>query len=265
MLSKSASQTKLASFEIVGTIAIVEIPRGFGKYAKTIAKRLMLQNPRITTVVKKIGGRRGTFRLQKVRILAGRRTTLTEAKESGLRMLVDVAKVYFSPRLANERLRIARAVKPGEHVLVMFSGVAPYPLVIARYSRAERVYGIEINPVAHALAVQNVALNKLGHKIVLFKGDVRKIIPQLWRKFDRIVMPLPKTGKGFLNLALLVAKKGATIHYYTFAHENELSAVAGDVEKVCASLKKRCKILQIVRAGQHSPRVWRICVDFKVY
>jgi len=36
------------------------------------------------------------------------------------------------------------------------------------------------------------------------------------------------------------------------------------IEKACKKLGKKYKILEWVKCGQHSPRTFRICVDFKV-
>ena len=48
--------------------------------------------------------------------------------------------------------------KPGEKVLVMFSGCAPYPVVIGRNTKAKEIYGIELNPLAHKFAEENVMI-----------------------------------------------------------------------------------------------------------
>ena len=85
-----------------------------------------------------------------------------ERRKGHARMLYEnVEKVYFSPRLATERLRIAKLVKKNESVLVMFSGSGAYPLVIAKNSNPNIIYGIEVNPIAHKYAEQNIFLNKI--------------------------------------------------------------------------------------------------------
>jgi tRNA (guanine37-N1)-methyltransferase len=251
-------------FDTIGDIAIIEIPPELKKKQKIIANAVLEHQPNIKVVLKKSGMHSGRYRTQKLVYVAGERRTLTVHRECGVQMKVDAGRVYFSPRLSAERLRIAQMIKPGEQVLVMFSGVAPYPLVFARNSKAEKIIGIELNPAAHKLAVENVAFNKLGHKILLFKGDVSKVVPKLGQKFDRIVMPLPQTAEAFLGSALKAAKKGSVIHFYTFAPEESLSDAEGKVLKACKSNGIRCKILRTVRAGQYSPRKFRVCVDFSI-
>ena len=36
------------------------------------------------------------------------------------------------------------------------------------------------------------------------------------------------------------------------------------IEKACKKGKMKCKILETVKCGQHSPYVYRICVDFVI-
>jgi len=93
------------AFDIVGTIAVIEIPAELEGYEKIIGATLLSITPQITTVTKKVGGHAGRYRRQKVRILAGRRTKTTIHSENGVRMKVNVETAYFSPRLSTERGR----------------------------------------------------------------------------------------------------------------------------------------------------------------
>ncbi len=147
----------------------------------------------------------------------------------------------------------------------MFSGVAPYPLVLAKYSPAKLIVGVEKNPVAHKYAKKNLLLNKIpAGKIVLFNADVKKKVPQLKQKFDRIIMPLPKTGEEFLSVAFKSIKRGGIIHLYQFADETKFEILSRHVLLICNFLKRKCVILGIFKAGQHAPHVYRVRVDIKV-
>lgn len=249
-----------SSFDIVGDIAVFQnFPEELKKKEKLIAGALMSLNKNIKTVAKKIGTVSGKYRLPKVKIVAGKKTKETVHKENGVLLKLNVEKCYFSPRLSAERLRIARLVKKGERVLVMFSGIAAYSLVISKNSNAGEILGIELNPVAHRFALENLRINKASNIRVYF-GDVKKILPKLNKKFDRIVMPLPRNAEGFLDLALKHANKKAVLHFYDFEQADELNKAAEKIRAHC----KRCKILRIVKCGQYAPGRYRICVDFKV-
>ncbi len=260
-LTESELKELKTAYDTIGSIAIIEIPKKLVKKEKTIANELMKLQKNIKTVCKKTSFYGGKYRTRKLKIIAGEKTKETEYKENGVVLKLDVEKVYFSPRLSTERLRIMKLVKPNESVLVMFSGCAPYVCVIAKNTKAKEVYGIEINPVAHKYAEQNVKLNKLNN-VTLIKGDVARVIPKLNKKFDRIVMPLPKSAKTFLKYAFKAAKKGATIHFYDFEREDELNKAKEKVMKECKKYKKKCEILNIVKCGQYGPRKYRVCVDF---
>ncbi len=252
------------SQEIVGKIMILEIPDKLKKKEKLIAQAYLARSRQVETVVRKAEIHEGDYRLRKVKILAGKRTKETVHYENGVRIKLDLEKTYFSARLGNERLRIARQVKKGEEVLVMFSGAAPYPLVLARHSPAKKIYGIEINPLAHQYALENVALNGFQDKIIIYEGDARLIAPKLRIRFDRVVMPLPKTGELFLDLALRKAKPKGTIHFYDFVEEEKISQRAEELSRLCRRYRHPVKVLRKVRCGQFSPGVFRVCFDLKV-
>jgi tRNA (guanine37-N1)-methyltransferase len=262
-LAKKELEKLVASYDVLCSVAVIEIPHELAKKEKLIAETLLGLRPDIKTVLKKAGIHKGRYRRQKLKVIAGERTKTAEYKENNARLKLDVEKVYFSPRLGTERKRICQLVKHGEKVLVMFSGCAPYPVVIAKNTKAKEIYGIEINPVAHKFAVENVNLNKLKN-VRLVKGDVKKAVPKLRQKFDRILMPLPKDAEGFLESAFLTARKGAIIHFYTFANENEFNQEKQKIRQKCQELNKKCRILKVVKCGSYSPRVYRICIDFKV-
>jgi len=250
--------------EIVGNILILEIPKELKSKEKLIAEAYLKTNKQVSTVVKKSEVHSGQFRTRKVTILVGKRTKETVHHENGIELKLHLENTYFSARSGSERLRIAQLVKPGEEVLVMFSGAAPYPLVIARNSDARHVTAIELNPLAHDYALENLQLNNLQDKISIIHGDVKHKIPPLKKKFDRIIMPLPKTGEQFLDLALLKSKKGTVIHLYAFLDETEINPYAKRVKEICKKLGYSIKILDKVKCGQFAPGTFRVCFDLKV-
>ena len=118
--------------DVVGDIAILELDNrdiANESLLKQFAEQFLKNYKHVKTVLLKTAGRSGEFRLQRLKFLAGVNKTVTMHREHGCVFKVDVAKAYFSPRLAHERLRIAKLVKPGENVLVMFSGIFYQPLV----------------------------------------------------------------------------------------------------------------------------------------
>lgn len=252
-----------SAFDCVGTIAIVEIDTILEKKENKIGTAILEMVPSVKTVLKKAGFHEGTFRTQKMALLAGEDTRVTTHRENSVALTLDVEQVYFSPRLSNERKRIAGLVQEGESILVMFSGCAPYPCVLAKNTQAKEIYGVELNVLGHEYGLKNVAANKLNN-VFLYYGDVRTVVPTLKKKFDRIIMPLPKSAEDFLDVAFAAIKKSGIIHFYDFLHENNFIEATEKIKNACKDAKKKCKILQTVKCGQYSPRTFRICVDFKV-
>jgi tRNA (guanine37-N1)-methyltransferase len=268
---KASLQTKLkpeemkklkTSMDVIGSIAIIEIPDELVKKEKIIAKEIMKANKNIKTILRK-GKHEGDFRIQKLIHIAGEKTKEALHKENNVLLKLDVEKVYFSPRLSNERKRIIRQIKKPEEVLVMFSGCAPYVCTIAKNTPACLVDGVELNPIGHEYAKQNLLINKLDNANV-FLGDVKKVVPELKKTYDRIIMPLPKTAADFLQTALSASKKGTIIHFYDFQNEDEFSKSEEKIMKACHEAGKNCKIIGITSCGQNAPRQYRICVDFQI-
>lgn len=252
--------------DIIGSIAILEIDEVLRKKEKKIADAVLKSNRNIKTVLRKDAGHEGEFRTQKMKWLAGIKTKKTVHKENNVFLKLDVEKVYFSPRLSTERKRISGLVKKGENVLVMFSGCAPYPCVLSKNTEAKEIMGIEINPEGHKYGVENAILNRLSN-VILVNGDVKKDAPVLSRiglRFDRILMPLPKDAEDFLGEALMLSKKGTVIHFYNFLHEEDFVKAEEMVSKACKKHARKWKKISFVKCGQHAPRVFRICLDFKV-
>ena len=256
---------KIRAFDIIGGIAIVEIPKNTKEKEKIIAAKIVSQQKNIKSVYKRIGGHEGKLRLQKLKHILGEKRTVTTHKENNISLKLDVAKAYFSPRQASERKRVFLQIKKPETVLVMFSGVGPFTMSIAKNTPAASVYGVELNKIAHKYALENAKLNKVEAKVTSLYGDVRKIVPKLNKKFDRIIMPLPKGAESFLSVAFAAAKKGAVIHFYDFEKEEDVpEKSAAKVAAAAMNVKKKIKILNIIKCGQLAPRAYRVCVDFKV-
>ena len=154
--------------------------------------------------------------------------------------------MLFFPRLSNERLEIAKKIRRKDKVLVMFSGVAPFSIVISKLTGAE-VVSVELGRECSKYARENVLLNKLAGKVKIEQGDVKKIVPKMKDKFDVIVMPRPQLKDSFLKEAFSVSKKNTRIFYYDFGKDPE--EILDKVNLEAGKAKKKIKILEVKRAG----------------
>jgi len=263
----SIEQLKLvpSSYDVIGRIIIFsDFPRKLYSKEKIIGQELLKNHKNINSIFKKIKKHSGKFRTRKLKLIAGENNNETIHHENKIKVKLNAEKVYFSPRLSEERKRIYEQVKKGEKILVLFSGCGVYPLIIAKNTDAKEIIGIEINPTAHKYALLNLELNKIKNTIKFILGDVKKILPKISRKFDRIIMPLPKGAENFLALALTKIKKNGFIHFYSFSVQNKHDKIIEIIKVQCKRMKKKCRIINVIKCGQFSPRVNRICVEFKI-
>jgi len=221
------------AYDVVGDIAITIIPPELEAKESVIGKTILALHKNIKVVAKRDGIYGGEYRTIPLQIIAGENRKETEHKEHGVRLLLNPETVYFSVRSVTERKRLAALVQPGEDVLVMFSGIGAFPLVLAKLSMAHAIVGIEKNRLAHAYAVQNLARNRKIRNVTFHAGDVLDIIPTLSKKFDRVAMPLPKTGENFLDSAINALKPGGWLHFYDFQEQERFDESIDKVKRAC--------------------------------
>lgn len=260
---------KLPAFEIIGSrekaVAIVEIPEEMKDMEKEIAEEIMKRHKNVRSVLAKAGERKGELRLREYKLIAGEEDTEVIHKEYGYLLKLDPRKVYFSPREATERQRIASKVTPGESVLVMFSGVAPFAIAIAKKQPlVKEVICVEKNPVAHQYALENIRINKLSHKIRAFLGDVRDVCPNFFKRLDRVLMPLPKGAGSFLDLAVNCLKNSGIIHYYSWIEDEDFEKEEEKIRESFKNLHRNFIISEKIKVLPYAPRRWKIRLDIKV-
>lgn len=148
------------SFDVIGDIAVIELPQQLSRFSSIIGEGVMRIDPHLRLVLRKSGDVAGTFRTRGFEVIAGEGKTETIHKEFSCLFQVDVAKVYFNPRLSHERMRVARQVKESEYVLDMFAGVGPYSILIAKTQSECKVFSVDVNPDAFKYLEHNVLLNR---------------------------------------------------------------------------------------------------------
>jgi tRNA (guanine37-N1)-methyltransferase len=199
------------SYDVIGSIAIIKISDELIGNKKEIGDAILKTNKNLETVAID-SGVEGEERVRQLEIVAGKKNTATVHKEYGIELEIDPTKVYFSPRLATERMRVAQMVVEGEVVIDMFSGVGPFSILIAKHRHPEKVYAIDINEVAIHYLKKNMKRNKVSNITALY-CDSKVLVPSL-ENADRIIMNLPFGSYEFLTYALANVKNEGMIHYY---------------------------------------------------
>jgi tRNA (guanine37-N1)-methyltransferase len=253
------------AFDVLGNIAIIRFSKDVKlKDKKKFANKILKENKGIRTVLEKKEKIKGRLRKLSTNFIAGENTKEVLYKENDCVFRFNVDKTYFSPRLSNERKEIADKIKKNETVLVMFAGVAPFSIVIAKNSKARKVYSNEINREANKYAEINIKLNKLKDKIELINGDAKKIPEKTRQKFDVIVMPRPQLKETFLKEAFSLSKKGTRIYYYCFCKIEDINLMVEKIKSEAEKSKKKIKIMNVKKAGEIAPYKTRLRVDFKI-
>ena len=232
-VSEEASVMRIP-YEIIGDIAVLQLSDSYASDSisddseisddskisiSEMAAEIMRRHKHVKVVAMKVSGVEGVFRRRNLRIIAGEQRTETVHRENGCRFKLDIEKVYFNPKLATERARIASAVAStaaaeGERIIDMFAGVGCFSIQIAKCSPKSIIIAIDINPDAIFYLRENMKLNKVSN-IVAINENVSNIYNQFENFADRIIMNLPKESHTFLKEAVTMLKERGIIHYYT--------------------------------------------------
>jgi len=205
------------SYEVIGDIAVINDLADVQR--QEAVKGILHYNPNLKTILLKKEGLKGEFRIGDYEKLYGEETE-TIHKEHGCRYKVDVTKAFFSEREATERGRVLDSIENGEKILVMFCGIGPYPVLIAKNKDVE-LTGIEKNPKAVSYAKENVELNKVEESVTIIEGDVSKVVSDL-DGFDRILMPSPTNASEFLDETMKASADGTKVTLYGISEKKKI-------------------------------------------
>lgn len=268
VLTADERRSVYSSFDVIGDIVIMKIPDSllYKKYA--IGNRLLENLNSANSVFLQTSAIEGDYRLRKLELLAGTNRTVTEHHEHGCRFKVDVSKVYFSPRLSTERLRIAEKVEDNEIVTNMFAGVGTFSILIAKQNPRSVVFDIDSNARASLLCLVNAKLNRVQDRVFPFCGDAKYIASKILSGVsNRVLMPLPERAKEFVGSAIACLKQqGGTIHY--FAHvggHNKKDAINEGILNTTNAFKDYNHVIAGTRVVREvGPRLYQIVSDVSV-
>ena len=238
------------SFDNIGDVQVVKLVDELLPMKHEIGEA-MLKVSSSTRAVFLDHGVKGELRIRDLERIAGTGGSETRHRESGVTIMTDPAKVYYNPRLATERLRVASMVKDGETIIDMFAGVAPFPLTICRYAKPKIVYAIDLNHDAVEYMKVNIRLNHFDN-IVPMEGDARTLIEDL-PDADRIIMNLPQIAQEFLPDALNKVKVGGIVHMHKIMGREESDKVIALIIDEMNSKGLKCRLSDKRELKTYSP------------
>lgn len=254
--------------EFIGDIALIRTPLGMSpEELRPLAEEILRRLPYVKSVWASLPGIEGFYRLRRHVWLAGEQRSETLYREHGCVFKVDINRVYISPSLNYEHVRVARLVEPGEVVFNMFAGAGLFSIIIARHAEPSRVYSVDINPDAYYYMAENTRLNRVEDRVVPILGDAREVAEsRLTRSADRVLMPYPELALEYLPYAVSSLRGSGWIHVYlhvrTDRGEHWRSKARDLVEKRLHEISVQSYTISFVRKIRNvGPRLNQVVVD----
>ena len=250
-----------SSFDVIGDVAIIKLNGEILKYSCEIADALLRFNRNLKKVALDKGVK-GDLRIRDLEPILGGEDLYTTHVENNLRFKLDPSKVYFSPRLATERMRIAKQVTD-ERVLDMFAGVGPFSINIARHGKPTEVVGIDLNPECIKYMDLNIKLNSVDDIVEAYLGDSREVAPTLG-VFDRIIVNLPHSSMDFLDLSLETIEEGV-IHLYSIIEDSSVMDFIRKIHDLAIDAGRKVAIDNVREVHKYSPSQHMMAFDIRSY
>ncbi len=147
-----------SAYETVGHIAHVNLREAQLPHKRLIGEVLLLKlQPRIRTVVNKTSNIHTEFRTFPMELLAGAPRYDTEVRETGCRLQLNYADVYWNSRLQMEHGRLVALLARTDVLWDLFAGVGPFAVPAAK--RGCSVFANDLNPRSFHFLCQNAKLN----------------------------------------------------------------------------------------------------------
>ncbi len=200
------------SFDVVGDIVLVRLPSELEDRREEVGEALLAFVPS-ARLVGLDRGVQGPERRRAVERIAGKGPWSTRHRENGLAFDVDVARAYFSPRLAREHERVAAQVTEGDRVYDLCCGVGPFAVTIARDRRAKVVTAVDANPAAIELLRGTLRRCSFRDRVEPVESRLEEFLPRAEPR-ERVVLNLPLEGIKYLpSVARAVSPLGCLYYY----------------------------------------------------
>jgi len=248
------------SYERLGDIVILD--EDDPERARRIADAIVESDVPCETVVNRASKVAGEYRVREWDVLHGDDTE-TVHREYGHEFALDVAEVYFSPRLATERHRVAEQVEAGERVVDMFAGVGPFAVPMA--ARGAEVLACDVNPAAIGYLRGNAERNGVADRVTALEGDVRETTAEYTDWADRVVMNLPHSADEFLDTAVRIAGDDCVLHLYDMAHEDDpFGPGERGIREVAEHAGYGVEVLTRREVRSYAPHELNVCLDVRI-
>ncbi len=247
------------SYERLGDVVILDEDNP--DRAAEIADAVVDSALPVETVLDRASKIKGETRVRDWNVLVGD-STETVHREYGCEFVLDLAEVYFSPRLATERHRVTELIDPDERVFDMFAGVGPFAIPAA--VRGATVVATDINETAIEYLRENAERNGVTDQLTSIAGDVREVTGDYEDWADRIVMNLPHSAEEFLDAAIQIAGEDCLVHYYDIQHEDDPYGPGERAIREAAEPSYEVTIENTRTVRSYAPHEFNVCLDVRL-
>ena len=195
-------------------------------------------------------------------------------REHGCIFNLDLKHCYFTPRLGYDRAEIATEIcnlikqkqkfKEGLNIAVLFAGVAPYPIIIAKFLLKNfhdikfKILAIELSKIACFYAKENIKLNKLEPFIEIKQMDVGKVKQKIKQKFDLVIACKPRINKHWLSEVFYLVQHDGIIYYYFFAEKNKIKEWINKIKEIASKEKIKIKLSKPKMVREVGPHIYHL-------
>ncbi|MBO8181344.1 MAG: class I SAM-dependent methyltransferase family protein [Archaeoglobus sp.] len=245
------------AYKILGDVILVKLSDEISAHAKEIGEALLELHPNCKSVWRDMG-KSGALRKPKLEFLAGDVNAKETIKlENGCFFKFDVTKVMFASGNQHEKMRVAKLIREGEVVVDMFAGIGYFSIPIAKHSKAEKIYAIEINPDSYFYLLENMKLNAIDN-IIPILGDSKYVTPE--RVADRVIMGHINCHE-FIDVAINALRDKGIIHYHEAVPLAVKNRPIERLKNAAKKLDREIKILDYKKVKNYSPGVVHVVVD----
>ncbi len=247
-----------SGWQVLGDIIIVALREELENRKKEIAKALLSLYPRCRTVLLE-HGINGKMRQPVREIIAGEKTE-TIHKENDCLFKLDAMRIMYSRGNLAERKRMSSSGKD-ETVVDMFAGIGYFSIPMAVHSKPEKIFAVEINPVAFGYLKANIKLNKVEDIIEPVLGDCALVAPV--GMADRVLMGYLNAHE-YIEHGIRALLPGGIIHYHEAVPEAVERRPVERISEAAGKLGRKAEIIGMRRIKKYSPGVRHVVVDARI-
>lgn len=234
------------SHDQIGDVLIVKIPKEISKFSSEIGAA-MLEQHSSARIVCADNGVKGKYRVRDLEVLKSRgdNSTRTKVREHGNEFITDPGLVYYSPRLATERLETVEVAKQLSakldrkiSVCDPYAGVGPAVVPLTKIPEfVENIFASDLNPDAAELLGLNLP-NSVTKCV-----DARKLSRELGECCDLLLVNLPHETVDHLPHLLSLLNRGHEVVIRGWAILD--SELISTVETKIRNHLSKCQIISL--------------------